>query len=83
MDDCIFGLSTPNKRNRSQISDSSTEECLPTTPRPRGPYTPKKMNIGEQIQSSPTVYDKVSDKIIFINNYLTHNVCFCLDKDNT
>ena len=78
MDYSMLGFSTPNKRNRSQISDSysSTDECLETTPRPRRPYTPKKMNIGDHFHSSPTVYDKVSFKFFFINDISTHIVCF-------
>ena len=52
----FYGLSTPNKRDRSQISDISTDECEET---PRS-CTPKRLNTGNLAQSSPTVYDKVS-----------------------
>ena len=56
----FYGLSTPNKRDRSQISDLSTDECEET---PRS-GTPKRLNTGNLAQSSPTVYDKVSSLFI-------------------
>ena len=54
-----YGFQTPNKRNRSNLSDSSTEEFQPTPKM----STPRRINIGPSdppILDSPTIYDKVT-----------------------
>ena len=50
------GYQTPSKRDRSTLSDSSTDDCEPTPKM----STPRRRNMEQTFVDSPTRYDKVT-----------------------